>query len=348
MARLGVLASTRPARHPAEVTRPIVHVGYHKTATTWFQKSVYPSVRNFAYVPRERVNRAFLDASAFHFDPAACRDRLALPAGVPPILCEEALSGTLLGGGFMGFQSAAAAERIRDVLPDARIVLFVRSQPEMISAAYLQYLRNGGTHGSHRFLFPDDYGRARAPLPRREARFSFDHFEYEGLIAHYAELFGREQIHVYAYEELRKDPREFLRRLAGELELQIDVAAVPMEKRNPSYSLAVSQLARFLNRFTAHSMLEKRHWVHVPGWYEIRKRLLEALSASRALGPRASAERLLGAETVAWIRSRYWQSNRRLAAWVKADLRALGYALDEPKQEPPRPRGGLARWWLSH
>jgi hypothetical protein len=330
------------------VTRPIVHLGYHKTATTWFQKSVYPRVRNFAYLPRERANAAFLDASAFHFDPAACRDQLALPSGVPPILCEEALSGSLLGGGFMGFQSAAAAQRIRAVLPDARIVVFVRSQPEIISAAYLQYLRNGGTHAPHRFLFPEDYGRAHAPLPRREARFSFDHFEYDGLIAHYAELFGREQVHVYVYEELRRDPRAFLQRMAESLGMELDAGAVPMEKRNPSYGLAVSRLARLLNRFTAHAMLDKRPWLHVPGWYEPRKRLLEGLSGSRLLGGRASPERLLGAATVAWIRGRYWESNRRLAQWVSGDLRALGYALDPPAVPPPRPSGGFAQWWLSH
>ena len=35
--------------------RPIVHIGYHKTATTWFQKHFYPCVRNARFVARERV-----------------------------------------------------------------------------------------------------------------------------------------------------------------------------------------------------------------------------------------------------------------------------------------------------
>jgi hypothetical protein len=328
------------------MTRAIVHVGYHKTATTWFQKSVYPRVRNFVYVPRERVNRAFLDASAFHFDASACRAQLGLESELPPILCEEALSGTLFGGGFMGFQSAAVAERIRAALPDAHIAVFVRSQPEMISASYLQYLRDGGTHGPHRFLFPTDYGRGSATLPRREARFSFDHFEYDRLIAHYVALFGRERVSVYAYEELQRDPRVFLERFAKELGLDLDLASVPTEKRNASYSLGVSRLARVLNRFTAHAMLDKRHWVHVPYWYSLRKRLLDDLGGIRMFGRRAAPERLLGEATVRWIRARYWASNRRLAELLPADLRALGYPLDAPSEPAPRPRGGLAQWWL--
>jgi hypothetical protein len=329
------------------VTRPIVHIGYHKTATTWFQKVVYPRVRNFAYVPRERANRALLEATAFRFDASEARAQLELPADRPAILCEEALSGALFGGGFMGFQSAAVAERVRAVLPDARIVVFVRAQAEMISAAYLQYLRNGGTHAPHRLLIPADYARERGTVPRREARFSFDHFEYDRLIERYAELFGAERVHVYAYEELRRGGRAFVERFASELGLELDAAALPFEKRNASYGMAVSRLARFLNRFTAHAMLDKHHWLHVPGWYEPRKRMLEALSASPLGGRRADPERLLGADTVAWIQARFVASNRRLAAWTRADLRALGYPLESPPAPPPRPGGGFARWWLT-
>jgi hypothetical protein len=334
-------------RQPSRVTRAIVHVGYHKTATTWFQKSVYPRVRNYAYLPRERVNRAFLDASAFQFDAAACRAALALPADRPPILCEEALSGALMVGGMMGFQSAAAADRIHAVLPEARIVVFVRSQPEMISAAYLQYLRNGGTHTLHRFLLPGDYRRADGAIPRHDPAFDLDHFEYDRLIAHYVERFGASRVLVFAYEDLRRDTRAFLERFAKLLELDLDVASVPIEKRNASYSLTVSRLARLLNRFTVHAVPNKHHWIHVPGWYAPRKRLLEVASRSGLFGRRAPAERLLGPDTLRFLRARYWESNRRLAERTGLDLRSLGWTLDPPAEAAPRPRGGFAQRWLS-
>jgi hypothetical protein len=334
-------------RQAARVAGAIVHLGYHKTATTWFQKSVYPRVRNYAYLPRQRVNHAFLDPTAFQFDPAACRAALALPAEHPPILCEEALSGALLVGGMMGFQSAAVADRIHAVLPDARIVVFVRSQPEMISAAYLQYLRNGGTHGLHRFLWPGDYRRADAAIPRHDPGFDLDHFEYDRLVAHYAQRFGASRVLVFAYEELRRDARAFLERFAKRLEIELDVAGVPFEKRNVSYSLAVSRLARVLNRFTAHAVPDKHHWIHVPHWYAARKKLLEAASRSGLFGRRASSERLLGADVLRFLRARYWASNRRLAEQTGLDLRALGWTLDPPAEPAPRPRGGFAQRWSS-
>ncbi len=325
-----------------------MHIGFHKTATTWFQRSVYPHVTSHAYVPRGRVNRAVLEATAFHFDPSNSRELLALAPDVAPILCEEALSGSLLGGGFMGFQSAQIAHRLRALLPSARIVVFVRSQPEMIAATYLQYVRSGGTYAPHRFLWSSDYARVGVVAPRREARFSFDHFDYDRLIAHYVALFGAKSVFVYAYEDLLRDGRAFLERFAKELELEIELPAVSMAKRNASYSLAVSRIARVLNLFTAHGGGDKRHWVHIPYWYEARKRLLETMSGSRLLGARPTPERLLGDGTVRWIRQRYWESNRRLAELSRLDLRELGYAVDPPAAPTPRPDGGVRRLWASH
>jgi hypothetical protein len=329
------------------MARAIVHIGYHKTASTWFQKSVYPRVKNFAYVPRERVNHALLDASALHFDAERSRAQLALPEGAAPILCEEALSGALLSGGFLGFQSAEIARRIHALLPDARIVVFVRSQPEMITAAYLQYLRVGGTYSARRFLWPSDYSRADATVPYREPHFSFDHFDYDRLVAHYIALFGAERVHAYAYEELRRDGPVFLERFAKELGLKLDLAAVTMEKRNASYGLAVSRMARALNLFTALRVSNKHYWLHVPYWYAARKRLLEGANASGVFRARATPERVLGSETVAWIRQRYCESNRRLAELTRIDLRALGYALDPPASPARRPAVGILQRWAS-
>jgi hypothetical protein len=325
--------------------KPIVHIGYHKTATTWFQKSVYPRVRNLAYIPRERVKRAFLSASALHFDPAWTRGALAIPAGTTPILCEEELSGYLHTGGLMGFLSKEMAHRIHQVFPDARIVVFVRSQPEMIAACYQQYVRGGGTYAPQRYLWPADALRAAAAQPYKIPRFSFDHFDYDRLIAHYTALFGREAVRVFAYEELQRGGRAFLERFAKQLDLELDIAGVPMSKQNASYSRAVNTLARALNLFTRRTVNDKRHWLHVPYWYSVRRRLIEALNRTGLFGARAAPADLLGEPTVAWIRQRYWESNRRLAALVQLDLASLGYPLDPPAAPVERPkRAAWLRW----
>jgi hypothetical protein len=59
----------------------VIHIGYHKTASTWFQKRFYPQVRSYLYVARRRVQEACLHDTAFHFDPARARLVLAVAGG---------------------------------------------------------------------------------------------------------------------------------------------------------------------------------------------------------------------------------------------------------------------------
>jgi len=47
--------------------RHLLHIGYHKSATTWFQQSYYPLARGAHYVKRDQVQRAFLADSALQW-----------------------------------------------------------------------------------------------------------------------------------------------------------------------------------------------------------------------------------------------------------------------------------------
>jgi hypothetical protein len=322
--------------------RPIVHVGYHKTATTWFQQAVYPHATSHRYVPRRVVQDALLAPSAFAFDPRAAR--AALGTG-PLVLCEENLSGYIHNGGLNGHLSAAMAERIRMVLPDARIVIFVRAQPAMIAACYAQYVQGGGTHRPHRYLFPADHLHGAAADPWKAARFSFDHFDYDALCRRYRDLFGAEAVHVFPYEELRADREAFLKRFAERLELGLKPARIDRRERNVSYGRGAMTAGRLLNRFTARSAADKRVWLHLPFAYAGRRWLLDRVG--RLSGGSASPEEVLGAPMIAWIADRYAASNARLAAESGLDLAAHDYPLAASVRPVPRPEVGRWRRWLA-
>ena len=51
----------------------IVHLGYHKTATTWLQKQLFPRAQSHEFIPRKTVQQAFLAPPGMHFDPAEAR-----------------------------------------------------------------------------------------------------------------------------------------------------------------------------------------------------------------------------------------------------------------------------------
>lgn len=309
------------------MNRPIVHIGYHKTATTWFQKSFYPTVRNFAYVPREKVKQAFLSDTPFSFDPAKAREALQLDATLPPILCEEELSGYLHNGGLIGYLSAEMARRIKAVFPDARIVILIRSQPDMIAATYQQYIRGGGTYSVRRYLFSKRYLHGAAAEPYKIPRFSFAHFEYDRLIAHYDAIFGRENVHVVPYENFRSDMAGTLAEMQEKLGFEAELGAKASKRVNQSYGAALIPFARFLNLFTARTVLDKRTLLNIPYWYTVRRFILEQLNATGLFGKAPKPERLLGKQICRQIEDYYAESNQRLSALRDLPLKDLGYPL---------------------
>lgn len=327
------------------MSRPIVHIGYAKTATTWFQKSFYPRVQSHSYVARDVVRTALIEPNALSFDGNVARQLLAT-GGRPAIICEEGLVGYLHNGGVAGMVTRAFAERIRTALPEAQIVIFLRAQPSIIAAAYQQYVRGGGTHGPHRFLFPHDYLIGSNAETYKQPRFDIDHFFYSRLTDLYDSLFGRENVHVFLMEAFQRDRAAFLRAYAGQLGIDVDFDTLSMEPRLPTYGVALTHVARFLNLFTARSVLDKDPILHIPGWYRVRRYLLEGLNRARLFGSKPSSARLLGEATVTWLNGYFAEDNRRLAE-RGLPVADFGYPLTSAEAALDRPRARRWRKWLA-
>lgn len=325
----------------------IIHIGYHKTGTTWFQKRFYPRVTSHRYIDRERVRQAFIEDTAFRFDPGAALDRLGTTPDEDVILCEEGLSGYLHNGGLMGHFSKAMAERLHRVFPDATIVVFIRSQPEMIASCYQQYVRGGGTHSPQRYLFPDLYLHGAASEAHRIPRFCFDLFDYLPLIETYAALFGRDRVKIYPFEAMRADQAAFIAGFAADLGLEVAGNAGVGKRENGAYALPLIRLARALNLFTYRTVADKRCLLHIPYWYTVRRALLEQLNATGLFGKPPSPKRLLGERVVGWIRERFWEGNAELARRYALPLAEHGYAVARPNRAAERPSRSPALAWMN-
>lgn len=309
------------------MSRSIVHIGYHKTATNWFQRNYYPSVRNRRYVHRKKVKRAFLADSALHFDAARAAAALEVDSLDGLLLCEEELSGNIHTGGLFGCFTKEIARRIREVLPEAEIVIFVRNQVDMIASVYKQYVKEGGTYSVDRYLHPYRYLPRSGFQPAKAPLFSFDHFDYHALALLYGDLFGPDRVHVFLYEEFSRDNRAFLERYAERFELEVDLASVPRSRPNPPYGRLVLPMARALNWLSYRDVLYKQYLLHVPLMYKLRGMVLERLNRLPAFGAGIPSTRILGEANVAFIRERYVESNRRLAADCDLPLAEHGYPL---------------------
>lgn len=315
---------------------PIIHVGYPKTASTWFQKAFYPHLNSPRYIGRDAIKAALADWNALNFDPTRLREQLGLGENESGLISEEGLCGYLHNGGVGGMVSMVLAEQLKAAYPNARIVLFIRSQPTILVAAYAQYVRAGGTRSARRYFFPKDYLIGPNASTYKQPRFDIDFFRYSRLIAHYERLFGAQNVHVFLYEQFAKGGMHFLRDYAGRLDLDVDWDKVSIERKHSSYSRGLMQVARVLNLLTARSVSDKASLVHVPGWYDARRQLLEGVNRTGLFGRSPALDALVGKPTAQWLRDHYVEDNLGLAKSHGLPLADFGYPM-ERSGDPDRP-----------
>lgn len=301
--------------------RPIVHIGYHKTATTWFQKSIWPALASHEWIPRKVTQEALLDPPGMHFDPAAARRVLGLDRRTKPVvLSEENLSGYIHNGGLHGLIGPEMLRRIHAVLPGAQVVIFIRSQPDAIRASYSQYVAGGGTYSLDKYLHTHQrvYGALRAPF--KAPAFEWEHFEFDRLIGLYDGLFGRENVFVYPYEGL-KQPEVLFKQLESDLGIEFPPGVTAKRGANVSHSEPGMNALRVANRFTRQSVANKDWALDPPGGHAMRnvvRFFLKAVPGGPFRLPR---------DVVEEIRRYYAPSNRRLAELRNVPLAELGYPI---------------------
>ena len=125
---------------------PVVHIGYHKTATTWLQQRFLPVLGDgVAVFGHEALWRDLIGPSQLQFKRRRCKRYVAtLIAGQPGRACvfsAERLSGNPHSG---GYDAAEMADRVKAAFGEAKILILVREQVSMLVATYKQYIKKRG------------------------------------------------------------------------------------------------------------------------------------------------------------------------------------------------------------
>jgi hypothetical protein len=304
--------------------RLLLHVGYHKTATTWFQQRFFPARPDVIEPwPVERIVEEVVAPSSFDFDPQAVAARLerdALAAGADAgkvvVLSCERLSGSPHAG---GYDSAELARRLHATFPDAYVWVAVREQASAIAAMYTTYV-----HWSYGVLSLDDYLREVPPTLVPKPR--VDHFRYSPLVLLYRELYSPDHVLVTLYEDFARSPDKVLDNLCDFAGIERPVV-VPFDAR-PNRSLAPRgvRVLRHLNRFTGSPerdyllALGNRPLLRLPVGRNTRS-ALRALDRRGLLGEHAS----LRIEVEERLGDHFVTDNRRLAKETSLDLIGAGW-----------------------
>ena len=301
---------------------PVIHIGYHKAASSWFQAEFFPRARNAYVIPRSVVAREILLPSPFAFEPQTARRNFLSHAPGRIVMSEEELSGNLHTAGLHGGMSKEIAERLHRTFPDAHIVMIIRNQNDVIASAYKQYIQGGGTRSIERFLKP-------SIAPHKIPNFSLDFLVYDGLIGYYESLFGRPNVHVYPYEALRLEGRDFVAKIAADLDLDVDLARTSFAAVNVSHRRWTLRLMRLLNHFHDREIPNSSCIIAIPGFYKLLRFAASRLNRIALMGRREDLEDLLDASSVAEIEDRFRESNERVEKRYHLGLRSLGYSMPQ-------------------
>lgn len=301
------------------MTAPLlIHVGFHKTATSWMQRRLFTLGHGFHPVAGHREAHDLVVAPhGFEFDAGRLRDALGAGAakaaeGAAPVFSSEILSGNPFFG---GHGSDVFAERLAAGAPGARILVSIRDQMRILPSIYQQYVRRGGALPYDRFFEPDTIVGYPA--------FSPAHFEYDRLVTRYQALFGAERVLVVTQEAIGADAAAAaaaIARFAGAEAFQgLDRAAA--ERDAPSEPEFALPVLRRLN----HARREALHpWPALDGGGALYR--AAAWLARKAPGTEGLRRRRPVSDHVRRrFAGRYDESNARLAAIAAHPLDISGY-----------------------
>ncbi|MBJ7899042.1 MAG: hypothetical protein GC158_03740 [Cyanobacteria bacterium RI_101] len=224
----------------------LIHIGYHKTGSTLLQEQIF-NRPEFGYISpwaRSKLYENIILANPFTYDPVTIRNQFQQDViqekgeNLVPVLSEERFSGNIVPKAV--FNNYYMAERLNATFPEAKILIVLRRQLDMILSIYKHRLRSNLTVDIDSFLeqFPS--------TSTIEPIFHFDYLQYHLLIGHYQNLFGKEKVLCLPYEMLIKDSKSFFSKISSFSGANVD-EDLKLPRVNEGYSYLTLYLKRYTN-----------------------------------------------------------------------------------------------------
>jgi hypothetical protein len=291
--------------------RIAVHIGYHKTATTWFQQIPFrnhPRIApllggsEFGVVASDDFLRQIIFQRDSDFNAADARSLLAERATSlitssrdTLVISAERMSGHAASG---GYDAVRIADRLHATVPEARIFWVLRHQADAIRSEYKQIVLAG---------WPGNLKDTLAPSPKmKTVGVDLAYWEYDRLLSAYASRFGRDHIMVIDYGQFTRDRGVALDDLAqfldiGPWSLSEDQLTTRLNEGESDRETRIRQL---FNHFT-ETELNPFPPIDIPDRVSaMAVRILSTLQKRRPLFEPAFDE---------WVDERFGASNCRLA-----------------------------------
>ena len=300
----------------------IIHVGIHKTATTFLQRRFLPRLEGVRYCPMRETHEDFLNyvLSVDDLEFSVSRARRLFEKnfqlskrGGPILLSDEQFYGSPWDG---GASRKTICDRLASVFPGAHIVVVLRNQPDLLQSLYLQYIKTGGSAHWSTFL-----KSRRHPLIISDA-----YFKYGNYIAYLMETFGNERVTVLLYEDLKYDPAGYLNRWCNILGIGQNSwdEAILQYRENSSLSPTFVPVMRFMNKFASST---RQPYLLLPRWFHSQYSQYRRfkINCSGILPSKPDSEPIPTHAVEEFLKDCH-ESNRLLEQLINRDLGGLGYS----------------------
>jgi len=281
---------------------PLIHIGFGKTGTTWFQKNYYPKLNEVTYLKRPKVFK-FLDyIHESNFDLKIAKSILINGSNERIVICEE----NILKGDLIKIEHTAKI--LKEIISNGKIIIFIRNQIDMIASRYMQYVKGGGTYSINRFLWGEEIMH-----PFNEPNFirRFHKLQYHKVIEIYIKHFSKKNVFIFLFEDFQACNKTFIDHYSKLFSFTAS-NQFKFRKRNVSYRKGLLSIAIFTNHFSKHSRKRKSYYFHIPLLLTLSRNVFALLNNLSIFGKQLSSHEILGEKNINFISKYFRDSNNIL------------------------------------
>ncbi len=285
----------------------IVHVGYHKTGTTFLQNEVFPYIEGVNYVNFNECAIKFkkiYSSTTLEFK-SYNTEEFEISHG--DLYSFEDLIGEM----GLGTYNYEIANRLKAV-GFKKIIVTIRRQDKIIESIYRQYIQRGGVLTATKYIENQDF-------------FRWSYLNYYDLIEHYSDIFGEENVLIFTQEELRESLSTVLKKLKTfcGASKQIKLKS-PLKKSNKSLSYCSIKLLRIINHST-YNVYKRSNLISnkITTWKF--RRVLQNIVDPYLFSKMFSKRKFYSKEFTNRVKQDFMESNERLNNKYGLNLDKYGY-----------------------
>jgi len=212
------------------VTPLFLHIGYPKTATSTFQKWAFPHHSQLNYFGKHIPSMRYIDDGFYDCitkiitSPSHLyQTQLGFRDAVNGLRQSDANATLISSENFLHPEAVdirLVAERLYELFPDAKVIITIREQISLITS----HMNNSGRYGRYIWMVREA-GPGEISFPMSAAdwmQFQMQNFgrsflatlHFHDVWNVYRDIFGDESVGLFAFEQLRDDPKAYCEGLA--------------------------------------------------------------------------------------------------------------------------------------